>query len=70
MFQIFPLVRNELLKWGGETVALPLGLDCNSVAPSANPPTAMTLLADAALREVSQERLGPVNGKESANKAL
>ena len=34
---IFPLVRNELIRWGGETMALPLGVDPSAITPSLKP---------------------------------
>ncbi len=55
---LFPLVRNELMKWGGQTMALPLGIDPTAINPPADPPSAVTLLAAAAPHAISNERLG------------
>ena len=55
---IFPLVRNELMKWGGQTMALPLGIDPSAINPPLGPPRAIALLAAAAPRAISNERLG------------
>jgi hypothetical protein len=54
----FPLVRQELMKWGGQEMALPLGV--RLVAPTdpieAHP--GLSLLARAAPQAVSRDRLG------------
>jgi hypothetical protein len=56
---IFPLVRNELIKWGGQTMALPLGLDLEAISlATAAKPDAISLLLFAAPTAVSNERLG------------
>jgi len=55
---LFPLVRNELMKWGGQTMALPLGIDPTAIDPPASPPQATSLLTAAAPRAISNERLG------------
>jgi hypothetical protein len=56
---IFPLVRNELIKWGGQTMALPLGLDPEAISPATKAkPDAISLLLHAAPTAVSNERLG------------
>ncbi len=55
---IFPLVRNELIKWGRETFALPLGVGPSAIAPSIESSPAIALLAAAAPHAISNERLG------------
>jgi hypothetical protein len=56
---IFPLVRNELIKWGGQAMALPLGLDPQAISlATAATPDAISLLLLAAPTAVSNERLG------------
>jgi hypothetical protein len=47
---IFPLVRQELIRWGGEVMALPLGLDPLTVAPDPRHKPAMALIVEAAYR--------------------
>ena len=54
---IFPLVRNDLMKWGGQTMSLPLGIDRAAITPSAEP-GALSLLTLAAPNAISNERLG------------
>jgi hypothetical protein len=54
----FPLVRNELIKWGGQTMALPLGLDPNLLDISPAQGRAMVLLREAAPQAVSKDKLG------------
>ncbi len=55
---IFPLVRNELLKWGRETYALPLGVDPSAISPTIKSSPAVALLAAAAPHAISNEHLG------------
>jgi hypothetical protein len=55
---IFPLVRNELMKWGRETFALPLGVDPSALTPSIKSSPAIALLTAAAPHAISNERLG------------
>jgi hypothetical protein len=54
----FPLVRNELIKWGGDTMALPLGIEPTAIVPPAFQRPALWLLAHAAPNAISNERLG------------
>lgn len=54
---IFPLVRTELIKWGGQVMALPLGIDPSVITPPAEP-SAIALLALAAPNAISNERIG------------
>ena len=53
---IFPLVRNELIKWGGQTMAVPLGVEPTSISSAALRGPPLSLLAQAAPRAVSNER--------------
>lgn len=55
---ILPLVRNELIKWGGQTMALPLGFDPATVLPPTSEPGAIALLTQAAPHAITNERLG------------
>ena len=55
---IFPLVRNELIKWGGQTMALPLGVDPAAIDPQTFRPRAIALLPHAAPHAITNERLG------------
>ena len=55
----FPIIRNELIKWGGEVLALPLGVGhsaLDSAAPST--PPVVALLALAAPHAISNDRIG------------
>jgi len=54
---IFPVIRSELMKWGGETMAAPLGIAHSAIVPPAEP-TAISLLALAAPQAISNERIG------------
>ena len=41
---IFPLVRSELMQWGGQVMALPLGIDCRiGISRTAGQPPAIAL---------------------------
>jgi hypothetical protein len=53
----FPLVRNEVIRWGGQTMALPLGVDDSAFTPHAGPKS-IEFLSLAAPGAVSNERLG------------
>ena len=55
---IFPIVRNDLIKWNHETFALPLGIDPSAISPNLTSPNAITLLTVAAPQAISNERLG------------
>lgn len=57
----FPLVRNELLKWGGETMALPLGIDATSFTSTSSVASrrpALALLLEAGPVAITNEKLG------------
>ncbi len=55
---VFPLVRQEVIKWGGQVMALPLGVQLVRPSDSLGDQPAIALLARAAPRVVSEERLG------------
>jgi hypothetical protein len=55
---IFPLVRNEVIKWGGQTMALPLGLDPQAITDKPSKSGALALLRAAAPRAVTNDRVG------------
>src|SRR3954466_7167464 len=52
---IFPLVRRELMRWGGETIALPLGIVIAGANDADNVPPGTSVLASAAPALVSSE---------------
>jgi hypothetical protein len=54
----FPIVRQHLIKWGGEEVALPLGIQSITGGDKVEAHPALSLLALAAPRAVTHERLG------------
>lgn len=57
-FDLFPLVRRRLIRWGGQTMALPLAVDWPLMAdPSERRPLLAFLLA-AAPELISNERVG------------
>lgn len=55
---IFPLVRNDLLKCGGQIMALPLGIAPSAIDPNADAPKSIELLAAAAPHAITNERIG------------
>ncbi len=61
----FPLVRSELVKWGGQVMALPLGIDAASLDRAAGEPRALSLLAMAAPGAISNEWLGVLFDSET-----
>ncbi len=62
---IFPLVRNDLLKWGGQIMALPLGIAPSAIDPNADAPKSIELLAAAAPHAITNERIGVLFDSES-----
>jgi ABC-type glycerol-3-phosphate transport system substrate-binding protein len=55
----FPIVRNALIKWGDQTMALPLGVDGSVLSePADRVPKSVALTALAARKAVSNERIG------------
>ena len=55
---IFPLIRNEVIKWGGQTMALPLGVDPHTIEPQTAERGALRLLKAAAPQAVTKDRIG------------
>jgi hypothetical protein len=55
---VFPLVRRELINWGGQTMALPLGLRLPRTSNEVSRHPGMSLLAHAAPFAVSDDRMG------------
>jgi hypothetical protein len=53
----FPVVRNELIKWGGQTMALPLGIE-KSVQGGPRFPPSLELITWAAPNAISDDRIG------------
>jgi maltose-binding protein MalE len=62
---IFPLVRNELIRWGGQTMALPLGIDSKALGHTPGQPNSLSLLTLAAPHAISNERLGVLFDSET-----
>lgn len=54
---LYPLVRNELIRWGGQAMAVPLGVDATVLNPTDGTP-AVKLLTLAAPKALSNERIG------------
>jgi hypothetical protein len=54
----FPQVRNELIRWGGEVMALPLGIDRSVIEAPLKPMNSISLFAVAGPGVISNERLG------------
>ncbi len=61
----FPVVRHELIQWGGETMALPLGVKLAGAGQHPDGPPAITLLAEAASAAIAKERLGVLFDSET-----
>jgi hypothetical protein len=55
---IFPFVRHVLIRWGGQTMALPLGVDLVTVDEPVDRRPAVAFLAFAAPQVVSRDRIG------------
>jgi hypothetical protein len=55
---LFPLVRRELMRWGGQVMAAPLGSQLVTAGDKYQGRPALRLLARAAPRVVTRERLG------------
>jgi hypothetical protein len=53
---IFPLVRNELMKWGGQTMALPLGVDQGALGETSAEHPGLALLTAVAAATVNEHR--------------
>src|SRR4051812_32158501 len=55
---VFPLIRRDLMKWGGEVMALPLGIRIPMRTKSTGDHPGLNLLAEAAPAALSNEREG------------
>jgi hypothetical protein len=55
---VFPLARRQLISWGGQVMALPLGINLPSDAALLQQQPGVRLLQQVARRIVSRERLG------------
>jgi hypothetical protein len=55
---LFPLVRQEMMKWGGQVMAVPLGVQLVTAADGGRWRLGKRLLALAAPRVVTRERIG------------
>jgi hypothetical protein len=62
---VFPLIRRDLMKWGGEVMALPLGLSIGMGAKSAEDHPGISLLAEAAPAALSNQREGALLDPET-----
>jgi hypothetical protein len=61
----FPLVRRQLIVWGGETMALPLGIDFPGLTITWNPPGAVSYLVTVAPKVVIPTRTGDLFDPET-----
>jgi hypothetical protein len=61
----FSLVRQELLKWGGQVMVLPLGIEPVGIGRRTDGPLALSLLARAAPNAISKDRLGVLFDSET-----
>jgi len=64
---LFPLVRQEIIKWDGQVMALPLGVQLVTAADGLDSHPALALVARAAPQAVSRERLGVLFDSETMN---
>src|SRR5262249_1194068 len=53
-----PLARRRLVVWGGEVMALPMGVDLLSIRPGQNSNSAIEFLSRAAQQVVSAKQIG------------
>jgi len=58
MSDVFPVVGRRLIRWGGEVMALPLGIDPASVRPDLAKQPAIAFLVEAAPGAISQNEEG------------
>jgi hypothetical protein len=58
MADVFPVVGRELIRWGGEVMCLPLGIDPSAIRPDLAKHPAIALLVEAAPSATSQNREG------------
>jgi hypothetical protein len=61
----FPLIRHELINWGGQAMALPLGVERAAIDEKAARSPAVWLLARAAPDAISKDKLGVLFDSES-----
>ncbi|MEX2310070.1 MAG: hypothetical protein WD738_21035 [Pirellulales bacterium] len=61
----FPAVRHELIHWGGQVMALPLGIDLMETGAGSGHHPAISLLTLAAPQAMSKERLGALFDSET-----
>ncbi len=61
----FPLVRHELISWGGRVMALPLGIGPAVVGERIDRHPALSLLAQAAPAAMTKERIGALFDSET-----
>jgi hypothetical protein len=65
MADIFPLIRQRLVTWGGQTMALPLGIDLPGVNPMKSALNHVNFLVRVAPNVVSPERTSPLFDPET-----
>jgi hypothetical protein len=58
MADVFPVVGRELIRWGGEVICLPLGIDPAAIRPDLAKHPAIALLVEVAPSATSQDREG------------
>jgi hypothetical protein len=58
MSDVFPVVGRQLIRWGGEVMCLPLGIDPATVRPNSAKHPAIGFLVEAAPEATSQNREG------------
>lgn len=61
----FPLIRNDVMKWGGQIMAVPLGVDPSVLGSTAIASPAISLLTDAAPNAISNDRIGVLFDSET-----
>jgi hypothetical protein len=62
---LFPLVRRQLISWGGQVMALPLGIDLPSDSSLLDQQSGVRLLAQIASHIVSPDRVGDLFDPET-----
>ena len=67
MADIFPLVRRQLITWGGQAMALPLGINLPGVNPTRSAVDYVNFLVRAAPNVVSPEWTSPLFDPETMN---
>ena len=61
----FPLVRHDLIRWNGQVMALPLGIQLAETGAGVGPHPATSLLARAAPHAIAKQRLGVLFDSQS-----